>query len=347
MSDPQAERLVETVRTTPTPKEFAAAALKTWPEASKASLAVLWAQFCVETARGQHCYGWNIGNVKYVPGCGCNYHSLSGVWEVVDGKKVFLSKDHPGSRFRSFATLNAGMRDHIEFIRRPGYRYATAWPHVVAGDYPAYVAELKRKGYFTGDLAAYIAIGMPRYQAWMAQGHYEAARAELAPPPPEKERKVLVSPNFARSAAGMHLDSFIEVELNGVKWLVAPIYIAPIQISEGLELARRYNCEVPSCELVNRIWEVADLKVSPIPMSPNKGRDAEQYEAHADKLEAQVAGKEFRLLAGTHKDVVLKDGVLGLYGWHRPDGSKIQPFYSGHAPSFVDYSQGLRLVRKI
>lgn len=67
---------------------------------------------------------------------------------------------------------------------------------------------------------------------------------------------------------------------------------------------------------------------------------------HCDRLEHQLAGRPYRLLAGSQKDVVTQDGVLGIYGWHTLGGLPLQPFFSGHARGWIDYSQGLRLVRR-
>lgn len=56
------------------------------------------------------------------------------------------------------------------------------------------------------------------------------------------------------------------------------------------------------------------------------------------------------LIAGHYKDIVLAPHLTGLsgkvanYGWHRPDAMPIQPFYTGHAAIWVDYSHGVRLV---
>ncbi len=40
-----------------------------------------------------------------------------------------------------------------------------------------------------------------------------------------------------------------------------------------------------------------------------------------------------------------KTGVV-IYGWHRPDGSPIQPVYSGHVWWYVDYSHGIRFINR-
>jgi len=58
------------------------------------------------------------------------------------------------------------------------------------------------------------------------------------------------------------------------------------------------------------------------------------------------------LVAGDKKDLVLTrrlftaPGKVAIFGWHRLDGTPIQPLYLGHAASWVDYSQGTRLVRR-
>lgn len=144
---------------------------------------------------------------------------------------------------------------------------------------------------------------------------------------------------------------WVEVLHKGAKYQVAPVYLAPVGIAEALQIARLNGCDLPSPELVDAIWEQSDLKLSPLPRkhdgTPRTMSSDEVYLDQHRKIDEQIDGRMFRLLAGTHKDVVLKDGKVGLYGWHRPDGSVIQPFYSGHAPAWKDYSQGLRLCRKV
>lgn len=72
---------------------------------------------------------------------------------------------------------------------------------------------------------------------------------------------------------------------------------------------------------------------------------------HADQLtniESQIAGRDFALLVGAYKDVVRgPDGRVGLYGWHQLNGKPIQPYFTGHGMDWKDYSQGLRLIRRV
>lgn len=141
---------------------------------------------------------------------------------------------------------------------------------------------------------------------------------------------------------------WVEIDHKGQRWLVASAYLAPVGIAQAAEIARANGAELPTPDLVDAIWRAADLKVAPIPMAPNRGDNAEQFAAHAELVAAQLDGKAFRLVAGTHKDVArCPNGKIGLYGWHRPDGRIIQDCFTGHAGAWKDYSQGLRLVRRV
>ena len=57
-------------------------------------------------------------------------------------------------------------------------------------------------------------------------------------------------------------------------------------------------------------------------------------------------------VAGIKKDLVVsnrlaeKPNRVAIYGWHKPDGQPIQPLTTVHAASYVDYSHGLRLMRR-
>lgn len=155
-------------------------------------------------------------------------------------------------------------------------------------------------------------------------------------------------PTMGEVAAG-----FVEVG----DWLVAPDYIAPVGITEAEEIARLRGYELPTPALVSAIWQAADLRVEPHPMAhdgtPATMLSAETYARHAAVVREQIEGRVYRLLAGTHKDVVrvlypsTGEEKLGIFGWHKTDGRCIQPPFTGHAGAWKDYSQGLRLVRRL
>lgn len=149
----------------------------------------------------------------------------------------------------------------------------------------------------------------------------------------------------------MSTKPWVLVEHEGVAYEVAPEYLYPVGIAEAAALAKDACCELPSPGLVDAIWRASDCKLPPLPRSHN-GTLAQMatesvYAAQRVRIEAQTFGRDYSLLAGTHKDVVMFNGKLGIYGWHQLDGTVIQPFFAGHGHYWKDYSQGLRLVRRV
>jgi len=156
----------------------------------------------------------------------------------------------------------------------------------------------------------------------------------------------------------LDLSLFVEVACEGVRWLVSPIYVAPVSMGQAQEIAFKAGFELPSPALVDAIWKAADLKIDATLMvrhhdgTPKTMDSPETHAAQTERLEHIVGdrslGKDYRLLAGAYKDVCVNaQGKLGLYGWQRANGEIIQPFYYGHALAWRDYSQGARLVKRI
>ncbi|MDB6070046.1 MAG: hypothetical protein JWL81_1217 [Verrucomicrobiales bacterium] len=149
---------------------------------------------------------------------------------------------------------------------------------------------------------------------------------------------------------------------------VAPDYLAvgnevdffqiPLTPDTARRLADRLGCTLPNPRLVDAVHAAAPLKLVPCPIPPAPGMvTVEWFLEHQKTVRAQREESLGRfpwgsLVAGTQKDVVLtalldnKPGKVAIYGWHRPDGSVIQPLYTGHGAGWVDYSHGIRLVRK-
>jgi len=166
---------------------------------------------------------------------------------------------------------------------------------------------------------------------------------------------------------------WIEVEQGGKTYKVSPTMIGPIGIGEAQKIAKANGAQLPTPELVDAIWKAADLKIEPILRqhdgTPKTMSSPVMYATQAALIQKQILEKNpqmnFRLLAGSHKDVVIggqreliqrgKDalGKIGIYGWHRLTGKPIQDFYTNHAHSedpkldWKDYSQGLRLVKDV
>lgn len=58
-------------------------------------------------------------------------------------------------------------------------------------------------------------------------------------------------------------------------------------------------------------------------------------------------------VAGIKKDVVVTSKLsehpqrVAIFGWHYTTGVPIQPLYTGHVDWYVDYSHGIRPVRRL
>jgi hypothetical protein len=57
-------------------------------------------------------------------------------------------------------------------------------------------------------------------------------------------------------------------------------------------------------------------------------------------------------VSGIKKDVVLSNRLderpnrVAIYGWHKLDGKPIQPLNVSHVSWYVDYSHGVRLIKR-
>jgi len=364
--------LVPTVGTHPTKVDFARALRAVAPELNKGQAGILWAHFALETTDGTHCYGWNLGNVKW-NGTG-DYQVLHGVFEYVHGVRVEVPPDSPGAWFRAFASLEDGMRYFVNMKREPGWRYSSAWPFVLAADPEGYAAELKNRGYYTAPLKTYQDLMRTKFFEWLNSPAWDANEDEV--PTPRVNPLPILPLLDSMDRTIVDPGDLVPVELDGATWLVAPVVVAPISIGGAVKLAKDSGFELPTPALADAIWRAADLRVPPHLMVRTTDGvhmntpelNAQEQQALADYIGARALGVDYKLLAGAFKDVVVgPDGHPGIYGWHADhdaavklavkgiaahpcatdgEGVVVQPPYYKHAPEWVDYSQGARLVRR-
>ncbi|MHC4393791.1 MAG: peptidoglycan-binding domain-containing protein [Planctomycetota bacterium] len=117
-------------------------------------------------------------------------------------------------------------------------------------------------------------------------------------------------------------------------------------------IADAFGCSLPTRAIVDRIHASADVKLTPIPLTPSALMMSNDYfRMHHARLAAQTAGLPLgALLAGHKKDVVISNRLLqrpdrvAIYGWHWPGGQPIQPLSTVHYHSYADYSHGVRLI---
>ena len=131
-------------KTLVTPTEMLASLQAAWPEANRASLCVLLAQWALETGRGKSMICYNCAGIKQ--GSYPDYTEYD-TFEIIGGKRVNMR-----DKFRAYATLDEGVADYLMFLRA---RFASAWPAVVAGSPEQFVQALKIHGYFTADVGEY------------------------------------------------------------------------------------------------------------------------------------------------------------------------------------------------
>lgn len=172
------------VRTPVSPGDVARALVSAWyalfgsPPPRRESIAILLAQWALETGKGRSMWCFNLGNAKSRPGDGrswtfyaCNEvlspaqaaHYVATAQPRTGGKTgpnavatsatvVWFYPSHPACRFRAFHTLDEGAVDYLGMLNK---RFAGAWPAVVSGDPAAFSHALKLQGYYTASETLY------------------------------------------------------------------------------------------------------------------------------------------------------------------------------------------------
>lgn len=182
---------VPTIKTTYTTLELCKSLISSWKNLtegqlpSKEAIGIVYSQHSIETGRGNYCWNNNLGNIKAsdVPNQEIEYMSLNGVWEIINGVRVELPPENPGSWFRSFPDLISGCEFYLDFLKN--HRYKDAWISIENGDVVGFATTLKNKGYYTAPLQDYIN-GMNSYFfSYTKSAVYEQAIQEMdfyAPP---------------------------------------------------------------------------------------------------------------------------------------------------------------------
>lgn len=131
-------------RATPLSREQALAAIRPHVGNQDAA-AMLTAQWSLETANGTRMFNFNFGGIKGTSPQGLTYRTLTHEGHGDTRRQIT-------DNFRAYTSASQGAADFVSLIKR---RYPSAYQAALAGDADAYVAALKKGGYFTGDPAAY------------------------------------------------------------------------------------------------------------------------------------------------------------------------------------------------
>ena len=175
-------------------------------------------------------------------------------------------------------------------------------------------------------------------------------------------------PEFLRRLCPVSVTHTVAGRTDTASFEVTPDYLAvgsdgdyllvPLSPNTAQRLADTLNCSLPTRKMVDAIYAAAAVKLTPAPIPPSAAMVTVQvFSQHQALVQAQRAAQLDAhplgaLVAGHQKDVVLSaqlastPGRVAIYGWHQTNGTPIQPLYFGHAASWVDYSQCIRLVSR-
>lgn len=126
----------------------------------------------------------------------------------------------------------------------------------------------------------------------------------------------------------------------------------PLMPQTASRIAEAFGCALPTRKIVDEVYQASSLKLEPMPMTENRESVATFLRHNAIIEEQRAGGKLGELVAGIKKDVVVsnrlaeKTGRVAIYGWHKVDGKPIQPLSIVHSATYVDYSHGVRLMKR-
>lgn len=154
-----------------------------------------------------------------------------------------------------------------------------------------------------------------------------------------------------------------KVELN-----ILPDYLAigsdsdfvrmPMGPLTAQRIADSLYCSMPTAMIVDKIAAASEGAIEPFPFRPLGDRNTRPvtFEDSNNAINALYKAKGYspgQLISGLKKDVIITNKIaddtsrsnhVTIYGWHYPDGSRIQPSNNVHVNYYVDYSHGIRLI---
>lgn len=131
-------------------------------------------------------------------------------------------------------------------------------------------------------------------------------------------------------------------------------FLVPLSPQAATRIGELIGASLPTPVMVDAIWKAA-VKLGADSIAPSAAMVTVPVFAEHNRL--VVARRNAAnatlgaLVAGHKKDLVLTPrldtlpGRVAIYGWHRSDGTPIQPLHLGHGSGHVDYSHGVRMVR--
>ena len=128
----------------------------------------------------------------------------------------------------------------------------------------------------------------------------------------------------------------------------------PMNLATATAIAARFGFVLPTRKMVDAIYRQSAYHFVPEPLMPGpQMRSTDYYRTHNELIQKQARERGIPvgpLVSGDKKDVVVTNlltrtpGRIAIYGWHRPNGTPIQPLSTVHGACYADYSHGIRLV---
>ena len=216
--------------------------------------------------------------------------------------------------------------------------------------------------------AAQVTLALPPRAATALAGDALAA-AVTDLPRPDREARIVAEvlggnvPSWWRELAPVTMTRAVSDHEARVTFWATPDYLAlgsdddwflmPLSPGAAQRIADATRTSLPTPPMVDAIWSGAAARIGPDSIAPSAAMiTVPVFADHMRMIRARraaLAGPH-DLTAGHKKDVVLSARLdtlpdrVAIYGWHRPDGTPIQPLWTGHTVDHVDYSHGIRLV---
>lgn len=182
-------------------------------------------------------------------------------------------------------------------------------------------------------------------QATWEKGAVDAALAGDYVDWPFVEVPLTVPPSLAGHTASVRVTSDVFSVGDSGNFLRLPLSPVPAQ-----QIANLRGLLLPTRKIAHDIYLASPVKLVPLPQN-NKGPNLPQYAEYDAKVQAELEKENApfdSLISGHKKDVViwrgLRPGKVAIYGWFKPDGTRIQPLSDVHDDHYADYSHGIRFV---
>lgn len=130
--------------------------------------------------------------------------------------------------------------------------------------------------------------------------------------------------------------------------------LVPMSPITAQAIADATQTTLPTRKLVDKIYQQAEVQLSPSPQKPGpQMMSTPYYQRHDNTIKQQriqAGAQAGELIAGHKKDVVItnrldhKPQSVAIYGWHQRNGKNIQALSTLHVNTYADYSHGVRLV---